>query len=99
MESKILKGSKIIAELGSDYDLKAWHEACVKIMNLGLNKENLKDYMNQIDFKHNKTLSQSDKGSYAQAAGYIRNFIDWNENVSFIKDISGLLQKFVKESK
>ena len=36
MEDKIIQACKIIFEIGDSYDLKEWHETCVKVMDLGL---------------------------------------------------------------
>lgn len=94
MEDKILQACKIIAKLGNDYDLLEWHEACVRVMNLGLNLSTLDDFISQDN--QNSRLGDLEKGNYYMAAGYIKNFIMWNSsNMPYVKEYSYLLESFI----
>lgn len=95
MENKILQACKIISSLGSDYDLYDWHKTCVEIMNLGLTIESLSQFVDSAP--EETTLGTIENGNYSAAANYIYNFIFWNDkNMSFVKESSYLIDKFIK---
>ena len=94
MKNKILQACKIISRLGSDYDLYEWHKACVEIMDLGLTVESLRQF---VESEPEATLGSIEDGNYSAAANYIYNFIFWHDkNISFIKEMSYLIDTFVK---
>lgn len=94
MEEKIKAAIKIIANLGGNFNVNDWHRACVDIMDLGISYDSLLNYIQQDP--NRSSLQDMEKGNPYVAANFIRNFIMFNENISFIREWSYLTQSYVR---
>lgn len=77
MEEKILQACKIISDAYSNFGVYEWHEACIKIMDLGLTQSSLNSYINDSS-QQSDGISGLENGSYYAAASYIKRFIGWD---------------------
>lgn len=94
MKEKIDAAIKIIAKLGSDFNVYDWHKACIQIMDLGLNTIILEQYNKQNP--NRSVLEDMGKGNSFVAANFIRNFITFNDDISYIKEWHYLTDNYIK---
>ena len=93
MEEKIKAAIKIIADLGDNFSIKEWHEACVQICNLGLDEKSLTQFISQDNKR--SVLGELEQGNPYVAANFINNFIAFNSNISYIKEWSFLIKRYI----
>lgn len=98
MRKAIYEAMKIISET-TPYDVKAWHKACIEILDLGFSDKDYKNFVNETTTNEDKLLN-FESGCFSISASVIMNFLVVDkQNIDCCSGLlikNGLAKQFVK---